>query len=574
MLGALIMHNDAYAKVADILTPECFTELIHQKMFNVAVAMLGQGKPLNPITMETYLGTVEIAEGMTVTDYVIHTAAQSCLPMEIKDYAQMLHDLAVRRKMVKVAEDTLLAAFDAPPEMTARHLVDQAVDSLSELRHDGGEIREFESFSGASERAIMQANQAYQSGGQLVGLSTGLYKLDDALGGLQPTDLIILAGRPGMGKTSLATNIAYNIAASFKAKMAMGERPGIVGFSSLEMSGEQLAQRIIGERSGVPGWKVRRGKASEDEMMRYIEAQRELRDLPLFIDATGDISIHTLRTRVRAMKKKRRIAVLLVDYLQLLHGSKQGREHNRVQEVTEITTGLKAMAKELQIPVIALSQLSRKVEERPDRRPQLSDLRESGSIEQDADCVMFVFREEYYLNKDKEPPAGTEDHFEFMKRKRAAKGVAEIIIAKNRHGPEATLRLGFDSSLTTFTDEPAVDEEEEVAPAEPKPKKKLSLTADASILYGVLKGFSISRSIAPHKEMMDADRRISRTARLVKYEEARDQYGMEVYGPDADPDMVDKKCREAIKQLRKYEIANWCGSKELGGFLWLPEMTD
>ncbi len=298
------------------------------------------------------------------------------------------------------------------------------------------------------------AAKAYVRDGSLSGVATGLTDLDRYMGGLQPSDLVILAGRPGMGKTALATNIAFNIAKAYRGET----RPdgttaaidgGRVGFFSLEMSAEQLATRIIAEQSGVPSYKIRRGDITENDFQHVAEAVREMQSIPFYIDQTGGISIAQLTARARRLKRQRGLDLLVVDYLQLLAGSRTARNDNRVQELTEITTGLKALAKELNVPIMALSQLSRQVEQRDDKRPQLSDLRESGSIEQDADVVLFVFREEYYL-KNKEPRPGTEEHVAWMNEMERAHGRAEVIIAKQRHGPTGMVELQFEAELTRF----------------------------------------------------------------------------------------------------------------------------
>jgi replicative DNA helicase len=300
------------------------------------------------------------------------------------------------------------------------------------------------------------ASQAYQRDGGLSGLSTGMRDLDRALGGLQRSDLIILAGRPSMGKTALATNIAFNVAKAYKTQMGAGgieevTDGAVIGFFSLEMSAEQLATRIISEQAQLSSEKIRRGLITEDEFHRLVRATQELQSLPLYIDHTGGISIAQLAARARKLKRQRNVGLLVVDYLQLLAGSKRSGE-GRVQEITEITTGLKALAKELEVPVIALSQLSRQVENREDKRPQLSDLRESGSIEQDADVVMFVFREEYYVQRREPTITKVEEHQKWQDEMDQVQGIGEVIIGKQRHGPTGTVRLQFTAEFTRFSD--------------------------------------------------------------------------------------------------------------------------
>jgi replicative DNA helicase len=346
-------------------------------------------------------------------------------------------------------------AYDAPVDMPPRTQIEDAEKSLFELaetgRYDGG----FRRFTDAMARALDMAAAAYQRDGKLSGISTGLTDLDQRLGGLQHSDLVILAGRPGMGKTALATNIAFNIAKAYRFEVEPDgthktTNGGIVGFFSLEMSADQLATRIVAEQAAIPSYKIRRGDLNEKEFYELTKAAQEIQSLPLYIDDTGGLSIVQLAARARRLKRQRGLDFMVVDYLQLLSGSSKKGE-NRVQELTEITTGLKALAKELHVPIMALSQLSRQVENRDDKRPQLSDLRESGSIEQDADAVMFVFREEYYL-KNKEPKPGTEEHLKWQTDMAQVHGRAEVIIGKQRHGPTGTVMLQFEDSVTRFSD--------------------------------------------------------------------------------------------------------------------------
>jgi len=360
----------------------------------------------------------------------------------------------MRRQLITIGEDMVNVAFDAPVDEHPRKQIEEAERRLYELaesgRYDGG----FQSFSAALKTAVDLAAEAYKRDRKLSGISTGLSDLDRMLGGLQSSDLVIVAGRPGMGKTALATNIAFNVARAYShdknpdgtIKRLDG---GVVGFFSLEMSAEQLATRIIAEQSGVASYKIRRGEIQENEFMKIADAAREMERIPFYIDQTGGISIAQLTARARRLKRQKGLDVLVVDYLQLLSGSSK-KSDNRVQELTEITTGLKALAKELSVPVIALSQLSRQVEQRDDKRPQLSDLRESGSIEQDADIVMFVFREEYYL-KNKEPKMGTEEYFKWQNEMEQIHGRAEVIIGKQRHGPTGTVVMQFDAEVTRFS---------------------------------------------------------------------------------------------------------------------------
>jgi replicative DNA helicase len=347
-------------------------------------------------------------------------------------------------------------AFDAPVDFAPREQIEDAERRLYELAEIGRYGGGFQRFETALTTALEMAAHAYQRDGKLSGLATGLKDLDSKLGGLQKSDLIVLAGRPGMGKSALATNIAYNIARSWRGEV----RPdghietangGIVGFFSLEMSAEQLATRIIAEQTGIPSSTIRRGGIDQRDFDKLRDVTVELQHLPLFLDETGGLSIAQLAARARRLKRQKGLDLLVIDYIQLLQGSTRRAQENRVQEVTEITTNLKALAKELNVPIVALSQLSRQVENRDDKRPQLSDLRESGSIEQDADVVMFVYREEYYLS-NKEPRPGTDEHIKWQTEMDAAHGKAEVIIGKQRHGPTGTVNLQFEGAFTRFAD--------------------------------------------------------------------------------------------------------------------------
>ena len=454
LLGAILVNNDAYYRVSDFLEAGHFIEDLHRRIYEVATSLIKAGKVATPITMKTFLGDQDLG-GITVSQYLARLAAEATTVINAEDYGRTIYDLAVRRNLINIGEDMVNVAFDAPVETSPRDQIEEAERRLYALaetgRYDGG----FQRFSDALTAAIDMAAAAYKREGALSGISSGLIDLDKSLGGLQPSDLVILAGRPAMGKTSLVTNIAFNIAKAYRSeKQQDGSlktvNGGIVGFFSLEMSAEQLATRIIAEQSGVPSYKIRRGDMREDDFYKITEAAREMQSSPFYIDQTGGISIAQLASRARRLKRQRGLDILIVDYLQLLSGSSKKGE-NRVQELTEITTGLKALAKELSVPLVALSQLSRQVESRDDTSPQLSDLRESGSIEQDADVVMFVYREEYYL-KNKEPKPGTEEYFKWQSEMDQVHGKAEVIIGKQRHGPTGTVQLAFQADITRFTD--------------------------------------------------------------------------------------------------------------------------
>ncbi|HEV2603381.1 MAG TPA: replicative DNA helicase [Microvirga sp.] len=454
LLGAILVNNDAYYRVSDFLEPTHFFEDLHRRIYEIATTLIKAGKVATPITLKTFLGDQDLG-GVTVSQYLARLAAEATTVINAEDYGRTVYDLALRRNLITIGEDIVNTAYDAPVEASPRDQIEEAERKLYGLaetgRADGGFVR----FSDALTSAIDMAAAAYKREGKLSGISTGLRDLDRMLGGLQPSDLVILAARPAMGKTSLATNIAFNIAEAYQGeKQPDGTMKtvngGIVGFFSLEMSAEQLATRIIAEQAGVPSYKIRRGDIREDDFYKITEAARKMQTIPFYVDQTGGISIAQLTARARRLKRQRGLDFLVIDYLQLLSGSAKKGE-NRVQELTEITTGMKALAKELNVPILALSQLSRQVESRDDKRPQLSDLRESGSIEQDADVVMFIYRDEYYL-KNKEPKPGTEEYFKWQTEMDQVHGKAEVIIGKQRHGPTGTVQLAFQADVTRFAD--------------------------------------------------------------------------------------------------------------------------
>src|SRR6202522_2312382 len=455
LLGAILVNNDAFYRVSDFLEPKLFFEPTPQATFDTPGRLIRMGKVAPPVTLKTFLPADTDIGGMTVGQYLARLAAEATTIINAQDYGRTIYELALRRGPIRIGEDMVNVAFDAPVDFAPRAQIEDAERRLYELaetgRYDGG----FQRFGQALAIAVDMAAKAFQRDGKLSGIATGLRDLDIKMGGLQPSDLIIVAGRPGMGKTALATNIAYNIAKAHRAEVQAdgtmkSVNGGIVGFFSCEMSAEQLATRILAEQTSIASSSIRRGGISETDFEKIRDYSIELQSLPLYVDETGGLSISQLTARARRLKRQKGLDLIVVDYIQLLQGSGK-RSDNRVQEVTEITTSLKALAKELNIPVIALSQLSRQVESRDDKRPQLSDLRESGSIEQDADVVMFVFREEYYLaNKEARP--GTPEHEKWQTEMELALGKAEVIIAKQRHGPTGTVRLQFEGEFTRFSD--------------------------------------------------------------------------------------------------------------------------
>ena len=455
LLGAILVNNDAFYRVSDFLRPEHFFESLHAEIYKVAGDMIRANKTANPVTIKTFLPADEKIGDITIAQYLARLAAEATTIINAQDYGLSIHDLAVRRNLITIGEDMVNIAFDAPVETSPTIQIEDAERRLFELAEKGGSNSGFNSFKEAMNTALDMAAAAYQRDGGLSGIATDIHALDKRMGGLQPSDLIIVAGRPGMGKSSLATNIGYNIASKYISEVDADGSPsaldgGVVGFFSLEMSAEQIATRIISEQAEVSSSKIRRGEITEADFEKLTIYVNQMSKVPFYIDETGGISIAQLAARARRLKRQKGLDVLIVDYIQLMQGSAKNAS-NRVQEVTEITTGLKALAKELNVPVIALSQLSRQVENRDDKRPQLSDLRESGSIEQDADVVLFVYREEYYL-QNAEPEEGSEAWVKWDEKLRNAKGRAEVIIAKQRHGPTGTAKLGFQAEYTRFSD--------------------------------------------------------------------------------------------------------------------------
>jgi replicative DNA helicase len=455
LLGAILVNNDAFYRVSDFLEPKHFLEPIHQTIYETTGSLIRMGKVATPVTLKTFVPADTDLGGMTVGQYLARLAAEATTIINAQDYGRTIYELALRRDLIRIGEDMVNVAYDAPVDFAPRAQIEDAERRLYELaesgRYDGG----FQGFSQAMKVALDMAANAYQRDGKLSGTATGLRDLDAKMGGLQRSDLIIVAGRPGMGKTALATNIAYNVAKAYESQVQAdgtmkAVNGGVVGFFSCEMSAEQLATRILAEQTGISSSLIRRGGITQNEFDKIRDYTIELQHLPLFVDETGGLSISQLTARARRLKRQKGLDLIVVDYIQLLQGSGKRGNDNRVQEVTEITTSLKALAKELNIPVIALSQLSRQVESRDDKHPQLSDLRESGSIEQDADVVMFVYREEYYL-QNKEPKPGTEEHAKWLLEMDNAHGRAEVIIAKQRHGPTGTVPLQFEGQFTRFS---------------------------------------------------------------------------------------------------------------------------
>lgn len=456
LLGAILINNDAFFRVGDFLEPEHFFEPIHRTLYQLARDLIRAGKTATPVTLKTFIDAQADIGGLTVGQYLARLAAEATTIINAGDYGHAIYDLAARRALIGIGEDMVNAAYDSPVDAPPRAQIEDAERALFALAEVGQYGGGFQRFAQAMTTAIDMAAHAFQRDGHLSGLSTGLADLDRQLGGLQASDLIILAGRPGMGKSALATNIGYNIARAWRGgARADGHMEtldgGIVGFFSLEMSAEQLATRILAEQTGIPSSRIRRGAIDENDFEKIKDHAVELQQLPFFIDEAGGLTIAQLSARARRLKRQRGLDLLIVDYLQLLAGTGKRASDNRVNEVTEITTRLKALAKELNVPVLALSQLNRRVEDREDKRPQLSDLRESGSIEQDADVVLFVYREEYYHAMRKPLESNRERFAEWLAEGDKLHGKAEIITAKQRHGPIGTVDLQFDAGVTRFS---------------------------------------------------------------------------------------------------------------------------
>ncbi|MCF6445345.1 replicative DNA helicase [Nereida sp. MMG025] len=453
LLGAILTNNDIFDRVASIIGAEHFYDPVHARIFDVAKARISKNALASPVTLKSFMEDDEGLKELGGAAYLVKLGGASIASFAARDYAQMIYDLAIRRELIQVGRDIAAKAQKVEVDSEPKEQIVEAEQKLYKLAEAGQAEQGFQSFLKAVTDAVNVANAAYQRDGGMAGVSTGLTDLDKKLGGLHRSDLLILAGRPSMGKTSLATNVAFNIAKAYKKGTTHeGEQGavdgGVVGFFSLEMSAEQLAARILSEASEVPSEQIRRGDMTETEFRRFVDAAKSLESCPLYIDDTPALPISQLAARARRLKRTHGLDALFVDYLQLLRPATA--KDSRVNEVSEITQGLKAIAKELDIPVVALSQLSRQVENREDKRPQLSDLRESGSIEQDADVVMFVFREEYYKEREKPGDHDLEKMATWQEEMERLHGKAEVIIGKQRHGPIGSVDLSFEGRFTRF----------------------------------------------------------------------------------------------------------------------------
>ena len=453
LLGSLLYDNAAFERIGDYLQARHFFEPFHQRLFASIESHIRKGQLAEPILLAEQFSRDPAFDELGGVRYLADLVDRAPPAANASDYARAIYDLALRRDLIRIGGDIATMAAQGDAEVSARDQIEQAEQQLFTLAETGGTSQGFVSFSDALHGAVTMAAEAHSRDGGLAGLSTGLIDLDQKIGGMHPSDLVILAARPSMGKTALACNIAFDVARHYAwepqpdgSKKTV--RGGVVAFFSVEMSAEQLAMRLLAEVSGVSGDRLRKGEIDASEFGRVRDAALEIQDSPLYIDATGGITIAKLAARARRLKRMVGLDLIIVDYLQLVTGG-DGKSDNRVQEVSMITQGLKSLAKELSVPVMALSQLSRQVENREDKKPQLSDLRESGSIEQDADMVMFVYRESYYLSR-MEPREGTAEHLTWQEDMDKVRGLADIIIGKQRHGPIGNVRLSFNEDITKF----------------------------------------------------------------------------------------------------------------------------
>lgn len=538
LLGALMLNNEAFVRASTIIGPEAFYEPIHGHIWKVAGQMIQAGTTANPITLKSYLGDKDLGDGMTPMRYLAALAAEASSVANAPEYAKVIRDSFILRRIVTIAESAKNLACNFPADLKIPDMISDFERDLDALiPTSGGESSDFKAFGDIDTSYI---HDAYRDGEARSGISTGFPRLDEAMGGLQETDLIILAGRPAMGKTSLAVGIGVHVA-RLERRLAKeeGRRPRPTGIFSLEMAGEQLKGRVLAEQSNVSAFRLRRGDVAPAQMEAFVNAERETRDLPFYIDESAELTIAQLRMKARRFVKKRgKPALLIVDYLQLLKGS-QRKGENRTQEVTEITTGLKVLAKELRVPILALSQLSREVERRDDKRPMLSDLRESGSIEQDADIVMFVYREEYYLKKS-EPREEGEKHDAWARQMDRWKGIAEIIVGKYRGGSTGSCELGFVPHLTQFLPEPewrAVDPEESR-----KQAKRVVLSEHAKELKRIMYELAVQAGRRPTADELAQPRPPHARATLIDREEMR-----RIFYDTIVPDLDDKQKRSRIQ---------------------------
>ena len=444
VLGSILLTNEIFDEINTIISNKNFYDPMHQKIFAAIENLIFKGMLANPITLKNYFENEK--DEINVPEYLVKVTKFSTSTRQAIEYSKIIYDMFVRRELIKISESTIDSAKLNDLDTSGQNIIENSEKLLFDLAEKGSFNSSLVKFDEAMKLTIEMASNAYKNEEGIVGVPTGLRDLDDRLGGLHNSDLLIIAGRPSMGKTALATNIAFYAA----QKLQESGKKSSVAFFSLEMSSEQLSTRILAEQSRIKSNDIRRGRISDEQFDKFIETSKNISELPLYIDETPAISIAAVSNRARRIKRIYGLDLIVVDYIQLMravHSFKDGR----VQEISEITQGLKALAKELSVPVLALSQLSRAVEQRDDKKPQLSDLRESGSIEQDADVVMFVYREAYYLER-KEPRPATVEHAEWQAKMNEVSNLAEIIIGKQRHGPTGNVMLEFEPMFTKFKD--------------------------------------------------------------------------------------------------------------------------
>ncbi len=447
LLGSILVNNDIIDEISNTINSTIFYDPAHVKIYEVIETLNNKGMIANPITLKNFFEKDNMLSEVGGTEYLVKLTRFSGSSKQAIDYAKIIHEMYLRRELVQISDNLTNDTMNAnSEELNAEKIIENTEKSLFNLAERGSFSQSFLKFNRALDQTIQMATLAMQNDQGLVGVPTGLTELDEKLGGLHKSDLVILAGRPSMGKTALATNIAYNAAQNILKR----QEKASVAFFSLEMSSEQLSTRILSEQARIKSDDIRRGKVTEEEINRYIETSRNIYNLPLYIDETPAITIAALSNRARRIKRLEGLSLIVVDYIQLMRAS-SNKIDNRVQEISEITQGLKALAKELSVPVLALSQLSRAVEQRDDKQPQLADLRESGSIEQDADVVMFVYREAYYLER-KKPKEGSIEYAEWQSKMNDVYGLADIILGKQRHGPTGTIKVEFEGIYTKFKD--------------------------------------------------------------------------------------------------------------------------
>jgi len=446
VIGSILVSNDIFDDVSPIINYTKFYDPIHQKIFLAIENLISKGMLANPITLKNYFENDKNLIELEGHEYLVKITKFSTSLRQAIEYAKIIYDMHVRRELIKISEATIDNASNKNIDMPGEKIIEDSEKLLFDLAERGSFSKSFVKFDIALNQTIEMASRAFKSTEGIVGVPTGLTDLDDRLGGLHNQDLVIIGGRPSMGKTALATNIAFHAAKNIQDKGLKSS----VAFFSLEMSSEQLSTRILSEQSRIKSNDIRRGKISEEQFDKFIETSKNISELPLYIDETPAISIAAISNRARRIKRLFGCELVVVDYIQLMRATNI-RNEGRVQEISEITQGLKAIAKELNVPVLAVSQLSRAVEQRDDKKPQLSDLRESGSIEQDADVVMFVYREAYYLER-KEPRPATVEHAEWQAKMNEISNLAEIMISKQRHGPTGNIKVEFESMFTKFRD--------------------------------------------------------------------------------------------------------------------------